>query len=92
MLTILVAEADSLLAQYYVTLLSQWNCETVVEHRGTDAIRRAATFGPTSLWWVSSCPKWEVLKLLSSCLKSVPERRSSSLRSRFRAEIFKWKC
>ena len=46
MLKILVAEDDRLLAQYYVTLLSQWDCETVVEHRGTDAIRRAATFRP----------------------------------------------
>jgi CheY-like chemotaxis protein len=46
MLKILVAEDDSLLAQYYVTLLSQWDCETVVEHKGTDAIRRAATFRP----------------------------------------------
>ena len=46
MLKILVAEDDRLLAQYYVTLLSQWDCETVVEHRGTDAIRRAATFYP----------------------------------------------
>ena len=35
-----------MLAQYYVTLLSQWNCETVVEHTGTDAIRRAVTFRP----------------------------------------------
>jgi two-component system chemotaxis response regulator CheY len=43
---VLVAEDDRLLAQYYVTLLSQWNCETVVEHTGTDAIRRAATFRP----------------------------------------------
>jgi CheY-like chemotaxis protein len=46
MLKILVAEDDRLLAQYYVTLLSEWNCETVVEHRGTDAVRRAATFRP----------------------------------------------
>ena len=46
MLKILVAEDDRNLAQYYVTLLSQWNCETVVEHTGTDAIRRAATFRP----------------------------------------------
>jgi CheY-like chemotaxis protein len=46
MLKILVAEDDSLLAQYYVTLLSQWNCETVVENTGTAAIRRAATFQP----------------------------------------------
>ena len=46
MLKILVAEDDRLLAQYYVTLLSQWNCETVIEHTGTDAIRRAATFRP----------------------------------------------
>ena len=46
MIKILVAEDDRLLAQYYVTLLSQWDCETVVEHRGTDAIRRAATFRP----------------------------------------------
>src|SRR5579863_4720020 len=46
MLKILVAEDDRLLAQYYVTLLSQWDCETVVEHTGADAIRRAATFQP----------------------------------------------
>src|SRR5271169_1558412 len=46
MLKILVAEDDRLLAQYYVTLLSEWDCETVVEHRGADAIRRAATFRP----------------------------------------------
>lgn len=46
MLKILVAEDDRNLAQYYVTLLSQWDCETVVEHTGTDAIRRAATFQP----------------------------------------------
>jgi CheY-like chemotaxis protein len=43
---ILVAEDDRLLAEYYVTLLSKWDCETVVERRGTDAIRRAATFQP----------------------------------------------
>jgi CheY-like chemotaxis protein len=43
---ILVAEDDRNLARYYVMLLSQWNCETVVEHTGTDAIRRAATFQP----------------------------------------------
>ena len=46
MIKILVVEDDRLLAEYYVTLLSQWNCETGVEHRGTDAIRRAATFRP----------------------------------------------
>ena len=46
MLKILVAEDDRLLAQYYETLLSQWGCETVVAHTGTDAIRRAATFRP----------------------------------------------
>ena len=42
----LVAEDDPHLARYYIMLLSQWNCETVVEHTGTDAIRRAATFRP----------------------------------------------
>jgi CheY-like chemotaxis protein len=46
MLKILVAEDDHNLAHYYETLLSQWNCETVVEHRGTDAIRRATIFRP----------------------------------------------
>src|SRR5258708_31978161 len=46
MLKILVAEDDRLLEKYYVTLRSQWDCETVVEHSGTDAIRRAATFRP----------------------------------------------
>ena len=46
MLKILVAEDDRNLARYYETLLSQWNCETVIEHTGTDAIRRAATFRP----------------------------------------------
>src|ERR1700693_4777871 len=42
----LVAEDDPHLARYYIMLLSQWNCETVVEHTGNDAIRRAATFRP----------------------------------------------
>jgi two-component system, NarL family, response regulator LiaR len=46
MLKILVAEDDRNLARYYETLLSQWDCETVVEHTGTDAVRRAATFRP----------------------------------------------
>ena len=46
MLKILVAEDDHNLARYYETLLSQWDCETVIEHTGTDAIRRAATFRP----------------------------------------------
>jgi CheY-like chemotaxis protein len=43
---VLVAEDDRNLARYYVMLLSQWNCETVIERTGTDAIRRAATFRP----------------------------------------------
>ena len=46
MLKILVAEDDRNLARYYARLLSQWNCESVIEHTGTDAIRRAATFRP----------------------------------------------
>jgi len=46
MLKILVAEDDHILAGYYEMLLSQWNFETVVEHTGTDAIHRAATFRP----------------------------------------------
>ena len=46
MTKILVAEDDPRLARYYLTLLSQWNCETVVEHTGKGAIRRAATFRP----------------------------------------------
>jgi CheY-like chemotaxis protein len=43
---VLVAEDDRNLAHYYEMLLSQWNCETVIEHTGTDAIRRAAIFRP----------------------------------------------
>ena len=43
---VLVAEDDRNLAHYYEMLLSQWNCETAVEHTGTDAIHRAATFQP----------------------------------------------
>jgi len=43
---VLVAEDSPNLARYYEMLLRQWNCETVVEHTGTDAIRRAATFRP----------------------------------------------
>ena len=46
MLKILVAEDDRNLAGYYETLLSQWDCATVVEHTGPDAIRRATTFRP----------------------------------------------
>jgi CheY-like chemotaxis protein len=40
---VLVAEDSPNLARYYEMLLRQWNCETVVEHTGTDAIRRART-------------------------------------------------
>jgi len=43
---VLIAEDSPNLARYYEMLLRQWNCETVVEHRGADAIRRAATFRP----------------------------------------------
>jgi two-component system, OmpR family, KDP operon response regulator KdpE len=43
---ILVAEDEPSLAHVYVVLLRHWNCETVVEHAGTDAIRRAASFRP----------------------------------------------
>jgi CheY-like chemotaxis protein len=43
---VLVAEDEPALAQFYVTLLRHWNCETVVAHTGTDAVRRAATFRP----------------------------------------------
>ena len=43
---VLVAEDSRNLARYYEMLLSQWNCETVVEYTGTDAMRRAATFRP----------------------------------------------
>jgi two-component system, OmpR family, response regulator len=43
---ILVAEDESSLALFYATLLRHWNCETVVEHTGTDAVRRAASFHP----------------------------------------------
>ena len=54
MLKVLVAEDNPNLARYYEVLLSQWNFETVVEHAGTDAIRRAAPrFGPTLLSSVS---------------------------------------
>ena len=43
---ILVAEDDPNLARNYEMLLSQWNCETVVEPKGTDAIRQVASFRP----------------------------------------------
>jgi CheY-like chemotaxis protein len=43
---ILVAEDEPALAHVYAVLLSEWNCETVVEHTGEDAIRRAASFRP----------------------------------------------
>jgi CheY-like chemotaxis protein len=42
----LVAEDDSLLARYYTMLLSQQNCEMVLENTGPDAILRAVTFQP----------------------------------------------
>jgi len=43
---ILMGEDDPSLSHYYEILLSQWNCETVVEHTGKNAIRRASTFQP----------------------------------------------
>jgi CheY-like chemotaxis protein len=71
MLTILVAEDDRLLAHYYVTLLSQWNCETVIEYTGTDAIRRAATFRPDVALLGVVIPKMggveAAIKLLEIC-------------------------
>jgi CheY-like chemotaxis protein len=79
MLKILVAEDDSLLAQYYVTLLSQWNCETAIEHTGTDAIRRAATFRPDIALLGVVVPEMggveAAIKLLEICpgTKIVPE-------------------
>jgi CheY-like chemotaxis protein len=86
-LKILVAEDDRLLAQYYVTLLSQWDCQTVVEHRGTDAIRRAATFQPDVAPLGVVMPEMGVveaaIKLLEVCpgtkivllAESVPQER-----------------
>jgi CheY-like chemotaxis protein len=43
---VLVAEDEPALAHVYAVLLSRWNCETVVEHTGKDAIRQAAMFRP----------------------------------------------
>jgi DNA-binding response OmpR family regulator len=81
MLKVLVAEDEPPLAQFYVTLLRQWNCETVVEHTGKDAVRRAASFRPDIALLGVIMEDMAVLKLLSSCWKSVPELRSSSLLS-----------
>ena len=68
---ILVAEDDPNLAHYYEVLLSQWNCETVVEHTGTDAIRRAATFRPDVALLGVMMPEMGVveaaIKLLEIC-------------------------
>jgi two-component system, sensor histidine kinase len=69
---ILVAEDDPRLAHFYLTLLSQWNCETVVEHPGTDAIRRAATFRPDIAFLGVVMPQMggveAGIKLLEICL------------------------
>lgn len=43
---VLVAEDEPALADVYAILLRHWNCETVVEHTGADAIRRAFVFRP----------------------------------------------
>jgi CheY-like chemotaxis protein len=71
MLKILVAEDDPNLARYYEMLLSQWNCETVVEHTVTDAIRRAATFQPDIALLGVVIPKMggieAAIKLLEIC-------------------------
>jgi CheY-like chemotaxis protein len=46
MLKVLVADDDPVLVEVFVTLLRHWNCETAVEHTGTAALRRGATFRP----------------------------------------------
>ena len=43
---VLVAEDEPAVAHVYAILLSQWNCETAVEHTSEAAIRRAAAFRP----------------------------------------------
>ena len=68
---ILVAEDEPSLAYVFLTLLSQWNCETVVEHTGTDAVRRAATFRPDIALLGVVMPKMgdveAAIKLLEIC-------------------------
>ena len=68
---ILVAEDDPSLAHCHVILLSQWNCETVVEHTGTDAISRAVAFRPDVALLGVVMPEMggveAAIKLLESC-------------------------
>jgi two-component system OmpR family response regulator len=45
-LKILLAEDDPCLSRYIETLLSQWDCDAVVEQTAERAIRRASAFKP----------------------------------------------
>jgi CheY-like chemotaxis protein len=76
MLKILVAEDDRNLAHYYKSLLSQWNCETVVEHTGTDAIRRAATVRPDVAFLGVVMPEMGGVEAAINLLKICPGTKS----------------
>ena len=73
---ILVAEDDHNLARYYVMLLSQWNCETVVEHTGTDALRRAVTFQPDVALLLVVMPQMGGVEAAIKLLKICPGTKS----------------
>jgi len=74
-LKILLAEDDPCLSRYIETLLSQWDCDVVVEQTAERAIGRAATFKPDVALLGFITPGMDGAKAGIELLKDLPETR-----------------
>jgi len=74
-LKILLAEDDPCLSRYIETLLSQWDCDVVVEQTAERAIGRAATFKPDVALLGFITPGMDGAKAGIELLKHSPETR-----------------
>jgi two-component system OmpR family response regulator len=72
---ILLAEDDPSLSRYIETLLSQWDCDVVVEQTAELAIRRAASFKPDVALLGFITPGMDGAKAGVELLKDSPETR-----------------
>jgi two-component system OmpR family response regulator len=74
-LKILPAEDEPSLSHYIETLLSQWDCDIVVEQTAERAIRRAAAFKPDVALLGFITPGMDGAKAGVELLKDSPETR-----------------
>ena len=74
-LKILLAEDELSLSRYIETLLSQWECDIVVEQTAERAIRRAASFKPDVALLGFITPGMDGAKAGVELLKDSPETR-----------------